>query len=86
MHGNECQLLQVVVCSFVYGGSKSKTQMAVDPRGEQFPALPPGEKSAAPAIAASGQNHHTPNSSAGGWPSSMPHMRNPHTGIDLTRG
>lgn len=78
--------VQVVVCSFVYGGSKSKTQMAVDPRGEQFPALPPGEKSAAPAIAASGQNHHALNSSAGVWPSSMPHMRNPHTGIDLTRG
>ncbi|THG05598.1 hypothetical protein TEA_022139 [Camellia sinensis var. sinensis] len=78
--------VQVVVCSFVYGGSKSKTQMAVDPRGEQFPVLPPGEKSAAPAIAASGQNHHTPNSSAGVWPSSMPQMRNPHTGIDLTRG
>ncbi|KAH7841795.1 hypothetical protein Vadar_034446 [Vaccinium darrowii] len=77
--------VQVVVCSFVYGGSKSKDKTVVSPKGEQNSALQPGEKSATPVSAASSQNP-TPNSSSGVWFGSRPDLRNLNSEIDLTRG
>ncbi|XP_059640708.1 AT-hook motif nuclear-localized protein 5-like [Cornus florida] len=80
--------VQVVVCSFVYGGSKTKDKIKVGPKdkGEENSALEPREKSATPANAAPGQKS-TPNSALDVWPpGSRPDLRNPHTEIDLTRG
>lgn len=84
MH-DEWKLLQVVVCSFVYGSSKAKDKTVVSPKGGQNSALQPGEKSATPVSAASSQNL-TPNSSSGVWLGSRPDMRNLNSEIDLTRG
>ena len=72
------QLLQVVLCSFVYGGSKLKNKSMVSPNGEQNSELR-GEKPVTSASAVSGKNL-TPNS--GVWPN----MRDFQTQIDLTRG
>ena len=77
------QLLQVVLCSFVYGGSKLKNKSTVSPNGEQNSELQPGEKPVTPASAVSGKNP-TPNS--GIWPNSRPEMRDFQTEIDLMRG
>ncbi|GFS37154.1 AT hook motif DNA-binding family protein [Actinidia rufa] len=75
--------VQVVLCSFVYGGSKLKNKSTVSPNGEQNSELQPGEKPVTPASAVSGKNL-TPN--PGVWPNSRPKMRDFQTEIDLTRG
>ncbi|XP_057510089.1 AT-hook motif nuclear-localized protein 5-like [Actinidia eriantha] len=75
--------VQVVVCSFVYGGSKSKNKSMASPSEEQNSELQPSEKPVTPASAVSGKNL-TP--SSGVWPSSRPDMRDFQTEIDLTRG
>ncbi|XAR70303.1 hypothetical protein NMG60_11027113 [Bertholletia excelsa] len=78
--------VQVVLCSFVYGGSKSKSKSEASPNGEHDNSpFQPVEKSATPAGASSSQNL-TPNSSAGFWSGSRHDMRNSQTEIDLTRG
>ncbi|KAA8522396.1 hypothetical protein F0562_013243 [Nyssa sinensis] len=77
--------VQVVACSFVYGGSKTQSKTGAGPEGEENSAIQLGEKSAPPAGAAPSQNL-TSNSATGWWPGSRPDLRNPHTEIDLTRG
>ncbi|KAA8520826.1 hypothetical protein F0562_011499 [Nyssa sinensis] len=77
--------VQVVVCSFVYGGSKTKNKTVAGVTSEENSALQSGEKSATPASASPGQNL-TPNSAAGLWLGSRPDPRNPNTGIDLMHG
>lgn len=78
-------LLQVVACSFVYGGSKTKNKNGDEPKGDQNAGLQPSE-SAAPSSVPLGQ-HFAPISAMGMWPSSRQvDLRNPHTDIDLTRG
>uniref|UniRef100_A0A5B7BZJ9 AT-hook motif nuclear-localized protein n=1 Tax=Davidia involucrata TaxID=16924 RepID=A0A5B7BZJ9_DAVIN len=72
--------VQVVVCSFVYGGSKTESKTGAGP-GEENSAFQSGEKSATRASAAPSQNL-TSNSATGLWPD----LRNPHTEIDLRRG
>ncbi|GFZ01409.1 AT hook motif DNA-binding family protein [Actinidia rufa] len=73
--------VQVVLCSFVHGGSKSKNKAEVNPKGEQNYAIQPGEKSGTPTNATFSHNL-TPNSSAAAWPD----LTNPQTGIDLMHG
>ncbi|KAL6349369.1 hypothetical protein AAG906_034025 [Vitis piasezkii] len=77
--------VQVVACSFVYGGSKTKNKNGDEPKGDQNSGLQPSE-SAAPSSVPLGQ-HFAPISAMGMWPSSRQvDLRNPHTDIDLTRG
>ncbi|XP_057512146.1 AT-hook motif nuclear-localized protein 5-like [Actinidia eriantha] len=77
--------VQVVLCSFVHGGSKSKNKAEVSPKGEQNSAIQLGEKSGTPTNATFSHNL-TPNSSAAAWPGSRPDLTNPQTGIDLMQG
>ncbi|XP_040990340.1 AT-hook motif nuclear-localized protein 5-like isoform X2 [Juglans microcarpa x Juglans regia] len=75
--------VQVVVCSFVYGDSKTKTKQVADPN--QGSEAQRRDKLATPTSAMPTQNYAPP--VTGMWPSSRPvEMRNQHTGIDLTRG
>ncbi|KAI4315409.1 hypothetical protein L6164_028223 [Bauhinia variegata] len=72
--------VQVVVCSFVYGGgSKTKTKQVMAPKDDDSSKPPHVDKLSAPASAPPSQNY-TP-SATGVWLGSRT-----HTGIDLTRG
>ncbi|THG16519.1 hypothetical protein TEA_010562 [Camellia sinensis var. sinensis] len=71
--------VQVVVCSFAYGGSKSKNKTDVGPNGEQSSVLQPSEEAGPPASPPRRQNL-TPISSSDVWPN----LRNLQTEIDLT--
>ncbi|GLT90888.1 hypothetical protein SLE2022_088030 [Rubroshorea leprosula] len=78
--------VQLVVCSFVYGGSKSKNKQLASPKDNKDSSLQPSNKTATPSSAPPTQNY----SPAGGmiaWPGSQSvDLRNPHTDIDLTQG
>ncbi|XWS38373.1 hypothetical protein CRYUN_Cryun19dG0125600 [Craigia yunnanensis] len=77
--------VQLVVCSFVYGGSKTKNKQLASPTGsmECVPQL--SSKSATPTTAPSTQNFTRPYMNV--WPGPRPvDLSNPHTDIDLTRG
>ncbi|KAL6986233.1 hypothetical protein U1Q18_019601 [Sarracenia purpurea var. burkii] len=76
--------VQVVVCSFVYGGSKLNHKAVVGSKGEENYALQPSEKLATPTSVATSQ-YLTPNSSSA-WPGSRPDLRDLQSGIDLMRG
>ncbi|XP_027359832.1 AT-hook motif nuclear-localized protein 5 isoform X2 [Abrus precatorius] len=76
--------VQVVVCTFVYGGSKPKAKQGKDSGSEPQSS----DKLASPASAPPNQNYNS-SSAAGIWPGSRPvdvKSPHPHTGIDLTRG
>lgn len=78
-------LVQVVVCTFVYGGSKTKTKQLAGPKDNEGSEAQHSDKLATPTSAPPTQNY-TP-SMPGIWPGSRSiELRNPHTGIDLTRG
>lgn len=78
-------LVQVVVCSFVYGG-KTKTKQIAGAKSEENPETQhDGDILTTPTRAAPSQSY-TP-SVPDIWPgSAQTDMRNPHTGIDLMRG
>ncbi|KAF9623915.1 hypothetical protein IFM89_006642 [Coptis chinensis] len=75
--------VQVVVGSFLYGGSKTKNKGAADPESSH----PTGDKSATPTALPLNQNL-TPSSATSAWPGSRPiDMRSAvQIDIDLTRG
>ena len=74
----------MVVCSFVYGSSKTKTKQLVGPKGNEVSEAHHSDKRATPP---SGSTQNYTPSAASVWPISRSvEMRNPHTGIDLTRG
>ncbi|KAG8476525.1 hypothetical protein CXB51_033443 [Gossypium anomalum] len=77
-------LVQLVVCSFVYGGSKTKNKQLASPKAEE--AVPQRcSDSTMPTTAPSTQHFIAPSMSA--WPGSRPvGLRNPHADIDLMRG
>ncbi|KAK5777667.1 AT-hook motif nuclear-localized protein 5-like [Gossypium arboreum] len=77
-------LVQLVVCSFVYGGSKTKNKQLASPKAEE--AVPQRcSDSTMPTTAPSTQHFTPPSMSA--WPGSRPiGLRNPHADIDLMRG
>ncbi|XP_038993615.1 AT-hook motif nuclear-localized protein 5-like [Hibiscus syriacus] len=76
-------LVQLVVCSFTYGGSKTKTKQLASPQGSKDSA--PSKFSNKSAMEPLAQNFAPPSTSI--WPGSMPvDLRYPHTDIDLTRG
>ncbi|KAL4324538.1 hypothetical protein GQ457_11G023620 [Hibiscus cannabinus] len=78
-------LVQLVVCSFTYGGSRTKTKQPASPQGSKDSAPQLGNKSAMSTMAPLTQNFTPPSTSM--WPGSRPvDLRNPHTDIDLTRG
>ncbi|KAJ9173605.1 hypothetical protein P3X46_016722 [Hevea brasiliensis] len=80
--------VQVVVCSFVHGGSKSKDKQVGRPRLNKDSTSQPGDKSAAPksAITMNLPQNFTA-SPMNVWPVSRSgDLRNPHTDIDLTQG
>ncbi|XP_027085178.1 AT-hook motif nuclear-localized protein 5-like [Coffea arabica] len=77
---------QVVVCSFVYGGTKGKSKSEASDKDDKSIVPKSEDKSSALGSGAPGQDP-TGNSGAGGWPPvSRPDLRNPQTEIDLTRG
>ena len=79
-------LLQVVVCSFVYGGSnKTKNKQLAICESDMNSTPQPSNKSASTTCAPPSLNF-TP-SAMSGWPGPrILDQRNPHTEIDLTRG
>ncbi|KAL3498834.1 hypothetical protein ACH5RR_041566 [Cinchona calisaya] len=79
--------VQVVACSFVYGGTKGKSKTeASDDKDDKNIVLKADEKSLTSTSAAYSQDP-TANSGRGVWPPvSRPDLRNPQTEIDLTRG
>ncbi|KAK8266673.1 hypothetical protein V6Z12_D12G262400 [Gossypium hirsutum] len=77
-------LVQLVVCSFVYGGSKTKNKQLASPKAEEAVPQRCGD-STMPTTAPSTQHFIPPSMSA--WPGSRPvGLRNPHADIDLMRG
>lgn len=85
IHDKYVAPLQVVVCSFVHGSSKTKTKQLVGAKGNEVSEAHHSNKLATPPSASSTQNYAP--SAASIWPVSRSiEMRNPHTGIDLTRG
>ncbi|KAG9441206.1 hypothetical protein H6P81_017060 [Aristolochia fimbriata] len=78
--------VQVIVGSFIYGGTKSKNKHESNPESGVEAELAMGEKSPTPTSGAPSQSL-PPTSMMGGWPGSRPlDMRNTHIDIDLTRG
>ncbi|KAF5734489.1 putative DNA binding protein [Tripterygium wilfordii] len=81
--------VQVVLCSFVYGGSKAKDKQVAAPKDEGEPAHRPGDNSVTPksAVPTSMPSQNYNPSPVNTWPHLGPvDQRNPHAGIDLTRG
>ncbi|KAK7406136.1 hypothetical protein VNO78_07755 [Psophocarpus tetragonolobus] len=85
--------VQVVVCSFVYGGSKPKTKQvtAAATTTKDSSSEPQGsDKLASPGSAPPNQNYTSSSPAPGIWPASSRPVEvksaHPHTGIDLTRG
>ncbi|XP_070680091.1 AT-hook motif nuclear-localized protein 5 isoform X2 [Malus domestica] len=77
--------VQVVLCSFVYGSSKTKNKQVAGPNSDENSEPQHSEKLALPSSAPPTQNYNP--SGAGIWPGSRQvDLRNGHTGIDLTRG
>jgi len=78
-------ILQVIVGSFLYGGSKVKNKSKVDQDSSGYEhELPMGDKQSTPISAM--PNQTIPTSLMGGWPGSRQmDMRNA-LDIDLTRG
>lgn len=72
--------VQVVVCSFIYEGSKTKTKQVSTSQGDVSEAEH-DNKLATPASAPPSQNYNQP--TRGIWPSDL---KSTHTGIDLMRG
>ncbi|XP_068645753.1 AT-hook motif nuclear-localized protein 9-like [Aristolochia californica] len=78
--------VQVIVGSFIYGGTKSKSKPESNPESGVEVEHAIGEKSPTPTSGAPSQSL-SPTSMMGGWPGSRPmDMRNTHIDIDLTRG
>ncbi|CAA2968821.1 AT-hook motif nuclear-localized protein 9-like [Olea europaea var. sylvestris] len=78
--------VQVVACSFVYGGSKAKDKTVSEPKDEKIPADESAEKSLTPVSAAPSQNL-TPNSATVVWPlETRLNMKNSQAQIDLMLG
>ncbi|CAN0907625.1 AT-hook motif nuclear-localized protein 5 [Linum grandiflorum] len=80
-------LVQVVICSFVYGGTKKPERPVGRPKSDKSQRS--SEKVATPASApppTAHEHHYTP-SPMGVWPGSRSvDLRNPHMDIDLTQG
>ncbi|KAI3468744.1 hypothetical protein Pfo_025407 [Paulownia fortunei] len=78
--------VQVVACSFVYGGTKPKNNAESGTKDEKHLLDQSAETSLTPITAASSQGL-TPNSGSSVWPPvSRPEVKNSQTGIDLMRG
>lgn len=77
--------VQVVVCSFVYGGSKTKSKQVAASENDKNSTPQPSNKSATQTYAPASQNF--PPSAMNAWSGfRTADLRNPHTDIDLTRG
>ncbi|KAL2348039.1 hypothetical protein Fmac_002039 [Flemingia macrophylla] len=81
--------VQVVVCSFVYGGSKPKTKQVTTTKDSS--SEPQGSDTlASPGSAPPKQNYTSSSPATGIWPAASRPVEvksgHPHTGIDLTRG
>ncbi|XP_038688000.1 AT-hook motif nuclear-localized protein 5-like isoform X2 [Tripterygium wilfordii] len=81
--------VQVVLCSFVYGGSKSKDKHVDAPKDEGESAHRPDDNSVTPksSVPTSIPSQNYNPSPVNTWPNLRPvDHRNPHADIDLTRG
>ncbi|KAH6804281.1 hypothetical protein C2S51_032528 [Perilla frutescens var. frutescens] len=78
--------VQVVACSFVYGGTKPKTKVEGAVEDEKHLLEKSAEKAFIPITAASSQSY-TPNSGSSVWPPvARAEVKNSQTDIDLMRG
>ncbi|RDX88368.1 AT-hook motif nuclear-localized protein 5, partial [Mucuna pruriens] len=84
--------VQVVLCSFVYGGSKTKSKQGTAIKDESSEPPQHSDKLASSASAPAPPGHNNQNylpSATNIWPGSRPtemKSAHTHTGIDLTRG
>ncbi|CAN0841301.1 AT-hook motif nuclear-localized protein 5 [Linum grandiflorum] len=87
-------LVQVVICSFVYGSTKKPERPVGRPKSdksqrsnEKLAIAAPPDNAPPPSTTTTQEHHYTP-SPMGVWPGSrsVELRNNPHTGIDLTRG
>lgn len=77
---------QVIVGSFLWGGSKTKNKKGEAQEGARESDHQTAENPVTPASVPPSQNL-TPTSSVGAWPASRPvDIRNTHMDIDLMRG
>ncbi|RDX95769.1 AT-hook motif nuclear-localized protein 5, partial [Mucuna pruriens] len=76
--------VQVVVCSFVYGGSKPKAKEGTTTKDSSSEPQS-SDKLASPGSAPPNQNYTSSSPATGIWPGDVK-SAHPHTGIDLTRG
>ncbi|KAK7318251.1 hypothetical protein RJT34_02950 [Clitoria ternatea] len=79
--------VQVVLCSFVYGGPKTKAKQGTNTNDDESSEPQQSDKLASPASAPPNQNYIPSTTSV--WPGSRPtdlKSVHAHTGIDLTRG
>lgn len=75
----------MVVCSFVYGGSKIKSKQVAAPENDKNSTPQPSNKSATQIYTPASQNF--PPSAMNAWSGfRTADLRNPHPDIDLTRG
>ncbi|KAG6391118.1 hypothetical protein SASPL_148869 [Salvia splendens] len=78
--------VQVVACSFVYGGTKPKGKVESAAEDDKHLVEKSAEKSLTPITAASSQNY-TPNTGTSVWPPvARSEVKNSQTDIDLMRG
>ncbi|KAM7277949.1 hypothetical protein ACFE04_005083 [Oxalis oulophora] len=76
--------VQVVVCSFVHGTSKTKSRQVTSPTGDTDYSQQPNDRSTTPNATPT-QNYSPSPSSV--WPGSRQvDLRRPHTDFDLTHG
>ncbi|MED6136019.1 hypothetical protein PIB30_052098 [Stylosanthes scabra] len=82
--------VQVVVCSFVYGGSSKAKPKQLTSAKDSGSEPQSSDRLASPASAPPpNQNYNSSSSAVAMWPGSQPSdlkSAHPHTGIDLTRG
>lgn len=79
--------LQVIVGSFVYGGSKTKNKTKTGRKTGHESELPVGDKQQSTPTSSVLNQNLTPSSAMGGWAGSRQmEMRSAHIDIDLTRG
>ncbi|KAG5070220.1 hypothetical protein AAZX31_01G204600 [Glycine max] len=83
--------VQVVACSFVYGGSKPKTKQVTTTTTEDTSSEPQSsDKLASPGSVPPPNQNYTSSPAPGIWPASSRPVEvksaHAHTGIDLTRG
>lgn len=78
--------VQLVICSFVYGGSKAKNKQLSSPRDNKDSSVPQSSNNLATPTSAPPIPNYAPVAMSAWTGSRQVDLRNPHADIDLTRG